>query len=383
MPDDRDPHDVPAPHHPDAPDADHSGEDVQEGLEVAQEVIERVVQVAQGASDLAEGGAADPSVGEALGGTLEGLGAVDQIAGLADADPAIRQVLGVAQQAVAIAASAYEAGEALVEAGESIIEAITGEADQSRVEYDFECAAERDAGWRVREVEIDEQLGAPYRIRLSLITEDVDALPANLLGQDCRLRISRGDETSRSVHGLVSRVDHGQRSDRHLVTSIEIVPALDVLRHVEDSRIFQSLTALEIIDAFLGQYLSEYGRTLRLEANATYVQREYCVQYRETALDFFHRLCEEEGLTYFFDQSGEKEELVVIDDNASFAPSFLLPTASDVPFVAHRGGDIAGAEPAYHFAASDRLGPTSHQPHGRRLRLDLSHTPLLRRAAQS
>lgn len=353
MADDRD-HDT---HEPSDPDGSH--EEVEEGLEVAGEVIERVAQVAEIATDLSDGEVETPTATGALGGVGEALGGVDQIAALANADPGVRQVLAVAQQGANLAARAYEAGEALVEAAESVIEAITGEAEQHRVEYEFECSAEESAGWRVREVEIEEELGAPYRVRLSLITDDLDAVPTNLLGVDSTLHIRRGDDTSRSVHGIVSRVDHGQRSERHLVTSIEVVPALEVLRHIEDSRIFQNLTALEIIDAYLGQYLDGYSRTLRIEANATYVQREYCVQYRETALAFFHRLCEEEGLTYFFDHSGDKEELVIVDDNASFAPAYLMPTAADVPFVAHRGGDIARAEPAYSFAASDRLGPTS------------------------
>ncbi|UJR78597.1 type VI secretion system Vgr family protein [Sandaracinus amylolyticus] len=347
---------TPAPEH-----AEETEDEVREGLETAQEVIEGVSRGAEMAQQMAEGGGGTGEIDAmgALQGTGAALGVADQVAGLAGADPAVRTVLAVGQQAAGIAAAAYEAGEALVEAGEAIIEAITGEAEQHRVDYEFECEAQSDAGWRIREIEIDEELNRPYRARLLLVTDDVDALPNDLLGQDCRIRIKRGEDTSRSVHGLISRVEHGQRSERHLTTTVEVVPALDVLRHVRDSRIFQNLTSLEVIDALVGVSLQQYGRELRIDATAKYLKREYCVQYQESVLDFFHRLCEDEGLTYFFEQSGEHETLVIVDDNASYAPCYLLTTAADVPFVAHRGGDIARAEPVYALTAADQLGPTS------------------------
>ena len=44
---------------------------------------------------------------------------------------------------------------------------------------------------------------------------------------------------------------------------------------------------------------------------ATYTARDYCVQYRETDLNFISRLMEEEGIFYFFKHTAEGHKMVV------------------------------------------------------------------------
>jgi type VI secretion system secreted protein VgrG len=49
-----------------------------------------------------------------------------------------------------------------------------------------------------------------------------------------------------------------------------------------------------------------------------YKPREYCVQYRETDLNYISRLLEEEGIFYFFEHSEEKHVLVFADSTVAY-----------------------------------------------------------------
>ena len=44
--------------------------------------------------------------------------------------------------------------------------------------------------------------------------------------------------------------------------------------------------------------------------------REYCVQYRESSLDFISRLLEEEGIFYYFEHTDTKHNLVFADKSS-------------------------------------------------------------------
>jgi len=89
-------------------------------------------------------------------------------------------------------------------------------------------------------------------------------------------------------------------------------------------RIFQQLTVPEIIKkVFTDLGFSDY----RLSLFYRYEQREYCVQYEETAFNFVSRLMEDEGLFYFFEHHEDKHVLVIGDDLGEHQPCPGIPTA--------------------------------------------------------
>ena len=77
----------------------------------------------------------------------------------------------------------------------------------------------------------------------------------------------------------------------------ELVPKLWLLTKKVQSRIFQHLSVPDILHQVLA------GLDVTYEILATYYQRDYCVQYRESDFDFASRLMEEEGIYYFFKHS--------------------------------------------------------------------------------
>ena len=75
-------------------------------------------------------------------------------------------------------------------------------------------------------------------------------------------------------------------------------------------RIFQQLSVPEIVE----QVFRRLGYDdFELRLVGTYPKRDYCVQYRETHLDFVSRLLEDEGIYYFFEHTRERHVLVLAD----------------------------------------------------------------------
>jgi len=121
----------------------------------------------------------------------------------------------------------------------------------------------------------------------------------------------------RYIHGIVNRAVALERSKGLTTYHLEIVPWSWFLGLIADCRIFLDKTVRQIIEQiFTDQGFQDYEFRL----SGSYDPREYCVQYRETSLDFISRLMEEEGIFYFFEHTSEKHTLVISDAQSAFQP---------------------------------------------------------------
>ena len=198
------------------------------------------------------------------------------------------------------------------------------------VDYAFEVRGGPNPEWQVRRFHLSEGLSQPYELVVDVLTEDTAVDPQELLGASARLDIDR-TEIMRQVAGVIDRVDYvGVNVDRKLALRIHVVPALRVLAQTSGSRIFQDQTVPEILKAVLEPALAAFERELDDSALSTaateYPKRDYCVQYRESLLDFASRLMEEDGIAYYFKVSGDKEVLVLVDQSAG-DPNSAYPEA--------------------------------------------------------
>ena len=137
-----------------------------------------------------------------------------------------------------------------------------------------------------------------------------------LLNKPAVLAIGLSDNTERYIHGNINRMkllEFG--ADGYAAYELEVVPWLWFLNLFSDCRIFQNMTVLDIVQkVFRDRGFSDF----KLQTQGTYTEREYCVQYRETDLNFVSRLMEEEGIFYFFEQSSDKHTLVLGDQPSAF-----------------------------------------------------------------
>ncbi|HWE00420.1 MAG TPA: type VI secretion system tip protein TssI/VgrG, partial [Bryobacteraceae bacterium] len=93
-----------------------------------------------------------------------------------------------------------------------------------------------------------------------------------------------------------------------------LVPSFWLLTLYADCRIFQNKSVPDIVSAvFSSRGISNYQKDL----SGTYSPREYCVQYRETDLNFVSRLLEQEGISWYFTHQSGKHTLVLTDQTKS------------------------------------------------------------------
>ncbi|MCC6874994.1 MAG: type VI secretion system tip protein VgrG [Sandaracinaceae bacterium] len=183
--------------------------------------------------------------------------------------------------------------------------------------YRFESSALAGTLLRVESAQVAEALNEPYGIELVIVIDDPAADVATLIGSDGALTIDR-DPLARRFCGIVREVFEGEHEFAEPHVRVRLSPALFMLSLRRDTRMFQEKSVPEILEAVLNEALGEYGREVKLELEATYPTREYCLQYQETDLDFVHRLMEEEGISYGFDHEGDVEVMVLRDRNSAF-----------------------------------------------------------------
>ncbi len=90
--------------------------------------------------------------------------------------------------------------------------------------------------------------------------------------------------------------------------------------------------------------LASESRRIRLDLDpAAYEPREYCVQYRESDLDFAARLMQEEGILYYFEHplDGSAEVLVLAGESDRCRAVALADGAEMIDFLARQSGTAA------------------------------------------
>lgn len=170
------------------------------------------------------------------------------------------------------------------------------------------------------EVEAEDVLSKPFVYRIKFATEAAPADVKNLLGTEVTLFMGRPEETGtaigrRPVHGHFSRLTRGvaQRGN-DVEWRAEVVPALWFLSRTTDCRIFQQKSVTDIIS----EVLQLHGVTnVQMKTLGTYDPLEYCVQYRETALNFISRLMEQNGIFFWHEHEEGRHTLVIADSNSS------------------------------------------------------------------
>ena len=195
--------------------------------------------------------------------------------------------------------------------------ATTRRADTS--DYLLELGPYDEDDIQVLRFELVERLSVPFELRVEISSRDLDLDFEAVIGERALMTL-KNDHGERFVHGICNRFEQVAQTQRHAYYELTIVPKLWLLSQRQDCRIFQELTIDEIVrQVLVGHGLTE-GDDFRFELTDPHPEREYCVQYRESDLDFCQRLLEEEGVFYFVEHTAEKSVLVMADSPASYEP---------------------------------------------------------------
>jgi type VI secretion system secreted protein VgrG len=136
--------------------------------------------------------------------------------------------------------------------------------------------------------------------------------PATVIGKSAKIKLARADGTqSREIAGLVIEASRFADAEGRPFARLLIAPRLWKLGKRADSRTFQSKSTPEI----LKEVLKGGGATdIEDKLTGSYPKRVYCVQYRETDLDFVLRLASEEGIYLAVKFADGKDTVVLGDD---------------------------------------------------------------------
>ena len=161
----------------------------------------------------------------------------------------------------------------------------------------------------------EEGVSKLFRFDLRLLSTNRSIPFDSIVGKEATVQIVRHDGTVRYVNGVVSSFVQGGESRRLARYSAELVPWLWLLTRTSDCRIFQNMTAPDIIQ----KVFQDFGFSdFRNKLHGSFRQRDYCVQYREAAFNFVSRLMEEEGIFYFFEHEADKHTLVLANNPGEF-----------------------------------------------------------------
>ncbi|EKO3484638.1 type VI secretion system tip protein VgrG [Vibrio fluvialis] len=179
---------------------------------------------------------------------------------------------------------------------------------------------------------INGQLCHGFRYELELASRLANLTPEMVVDKVAELTLYRDDMLVQRVNGIVRRFTQGDTGHHHTFYSLTLVPALERLSLRHNSRIFQLKTVPEILSILLQEMgINDYAFALTRDC----AQREFCVQYRETDLDFLHRLAAEEGLVYSFIHEEGKHTLIFSDSSDS-----LPKLGEPIPYNTLAGGMI-------------------------------------------
>jgi type VI secretion system secreted protein VgrG len=155
----------------------------------------------------------------------------------------------------------------------------------------------------------EEGLSRIFEYTLEIASDDAEL--DDFVGKTGVLTIEGPDEP-RFVHGFIRHAEYVGESRNYPLHELVLVPHIWRLQNRHDCRIFQELRTPDIVQQVLVGAGVPTDR-FRFDLNGAYTPRNYCVQYRETDLDFISRLLEEDGIFYFFEHSMDRHVLVMAD----------------------------------------------------------------------
>ncbi|CAH1660479.1 VgrG protein [Hyphomicrobiales bacterium] len=163
-----------------------------------------------------------------------------------------------------------------------------------------------------------------YNVEATSKTENADL--QSIMSEKCSIKFTLKNKSERVLNGtLVDAQWFGKQDDLHIYR-FTLRPWLWLLSQRADCRIFKNKTVVDIIKEIFKKESSASFDDRTSEAQEPI---DYCVQYRETDLDFVLRLMEQYGIYYYFKHSEGDHKLVLCDSrsahdpvNATAEPSF-------------------------------------------------------------
>lgn len=206
-----------------------------------------------------------------------------------------------------------------------------------------------------RRMEVREQLSQPFEFHLDLFSENPGIKFTDVLGQPMVVRLNLPKDRVRYFHGLVSQFRQVRGHGRYAAYQATLRPWLWFLSRTMDCRIYQNVNVPDIVKSIFREHgFSDFQ--IRLTEHH-HPPREYCVQYRETTLDFVSRLLEEEGIYYYFKHKQDRHILILAD---SMAAHESFPGYGEVSYLPPEMHERRHGEHIHDWELTQRVQPGAY-----------------------
>lgn len=190
-----------------------------------------------------------------------------------------------------------------------------------------------------------------YSLRLLSEHQAIDH--KDVLSKNMTVSIRLADGGEHAINGYVGRFGYSHTDGALAVYDAELVPWLWFLDKRVNSRIFQQVTAEDV----LSRVFKEYGALAEFEFRLfkPLPEETYLVQYGESDLNFVSRVMERYGLFYYFEHSQGGHTLVISDDSTH--PE-VCPAQPHHPRIVYRApGHTRQADDLLHLSSVRELQP--------------------------
>jgi type VI secretion system secreted protein VgrG len=183
-----------------------------------------------------------------------------------------------------------------------------------------------------------ESISRTYLLQLDVLTTKADLDFSTILGQRASITMQTSDpNTPRYFNGFVSRFVQTDGVDGLSHYRMDVVPWIWFLGLHVDCRIFHNMTIPEIVQKVLNNSPAQQKDSIDPNLQSTYSKLEYCVQYRESSLNFISRLMEHAGIFYYFTHTETGHTLHLSDSSSLCDP---IPAQSSVSYLFRNAGEM-------------------------------------------
>ena len=167
-------------------------------------------------------------------------------------------------------------------------------------------------------MEATEALGRPFTIVLDVSSDTPKGDLHATLGSSATITLTYPGRPTRHFNGLVARIGYRGLTGGAYRYRVELRPWIWLLSQEQDCRIFSGKSPWQIMTSLFRDAGFTAFADKRQNASGDTVL-DYCVQYRETTLDFVTRLMEQYGLYYFVTHGDGSHTIEFADDPNSHA----------------------------------------------------------------
>ena len=203
-------------------------------------------------------------------------------------------------------------------------------------------------------MEATEELGRPFTITLDVSSDKPKGDLHAILGSSATVTLTYPKKADRYFNGIVSRISYRGLTGGGYRYRLELRPWIWLLSHKQDCRIFSSKSPWTIMtELFRDGGFTDFAD--KRQNSAGDIVLDYCVQYRETTLDFVTRLMEQYGIYYYVAHKDGAHTVTFADD-----PNSHTSAGQAIPYQYDQTDWRAADDHIWDWSADARIQPGAY-----------------------